>query len=153
MKFSHIVSDASLSIDLIYSSDEKSFTCDPWPFSNFSLLIGAGYVSLDFSLSNRRLVSLSGLSPEKTWKKSDFIIPSNIVTGEVYITDNISYEPGTGITYANWQPLYNPITKWIYLGDLNESDQQTVFVQFINQCVAVLHKDTLTGLYLNPIWL
>ena len=90
MQFSYIVSDASLPTTLIYSSNEKSFTCDPWLYPNFSILIGAGYVSLDVSLNNRRIVSISGLSPEKAWKESDFIIPNNIVTGQVYIIDNTS---------------------------------------------------------------
>lgn len=133
----------------IYRKSEQSFDFEPYISSDFSLMLGTSYTSLEINLSEKKVMYLSGLSPTKTWIRKKVILPQ-FKKGTLYIEDLEDCLPGMGIETNNkFSTNYDKETGWIffYSSDVMEYKQ---CVMFAHNIIVALNNDIVSALWIKP---
>ncbi|MBE6742814.1 hypothetical protein [Faecalispora jeddahensis] len=134
--------------NLLYDKKENSFIYEPFETIDFSIMIGGAYVGLDISLKTMKVLAVSGYSPMDTWVKSLLTIPNKIDKFELYVHADKQWHQGEGTSYAEWQAYYDPDSKWVCIG--NKEIRNSLFVEFANNCFAVINQNQVYSIYLKP---
>ena len=134
----------------IYIRSEQSFLYHPWKSSDFSLMVGCGYVGLDICLKTGTITQVSGLCPFNTWKNGNFFLPKANL-GNIKLVNAKEYMKGTGIQYANWkQPIFNKSNGWIFMGR-NKHQKTDEFVTFAQDTIAEICDGEIVCIWIKPL--
>lgn len=133
-----------------YSIKEASFFHEPWGNSDFSILLGGTYLSLDIDLKRKKALHVSGFSDKKDWIKTSIPAPE-AEKGSLYIETTAKLVPGCGTNYdENWK-IYNN-KEWICIGDpiFNRAYKH---IEFANDTIAVIDDGKLVSVWLKPVFI
>lgn len=130
----------------VYLRDEESLLFEPWQRSDFAIMTGAAYTSLDVDIESGQAVGFSGLNPQRTWVKQR-LSPPKAEIGKLLVHTDKEMMRGTGVGYAeNWKTFYDDQTNWICMSE-NLLFDNCDHVLFANDTIA-----SLKGTELVAIW-
>lgn len=133
----------------IYRKSEQAFDFQPCVNSDFSLMLGSSYTSLELNLNNKKVLCLSGINPMKTWTKSKIDIPF-FKKGTLFVEGLKDCFPGMGVeTHNQFAAFYDPINRWICLSS-NYKSEYTHCVMFANNTIAALDNNTIVAIWIKP---
>lgn len=104
---------------------------------------------IDLTVVDKKIVQLSGFFPRSNWKLKNLKTPLS-KTGELLVLDNL--EPGHNYQVnkgKEWDVYYDETSGWICIGD---PEQNSIGVEFIRNCVAVIENNKIKSLWLKPKW-
>ena len=117
MNFNIISKNKTLIGQPTYCIKENSFSYEPWENTDFSIMIGKAYNSLDVSLNTQEILHLSGCNPKENWIEQKLEIPQSN-QGVLNVVFENAQVSGTGEYYIeNWLTYYDKQTGWICIGD------------------------------------
>lgn len=133
----------------IYRKSEQSFDFDPYVSSNFSLMLGASYTSLEIDLSDKKVLYLSGLSPQKSWIRTKIVLPQ-FKKGTLYVENLKDCLHGMGIeTINNFNVNYDKKTGWIFFYSSDEIEYNQC-VMFARNTIVALNNDVISAIWVKP---
>lgn len=132
---------------VIYKDEEIFFdTCYKIEGRIFSLMIGKGCNTFDFSMITNRAEWFGGYNSSKNWIKRKLIFPK-YQKGEIYIENNLE-NIMDGQWYAeDWKTYYDKKQNILCIGNYN-IEEQDVAIEFCTNIVVVF-----SGKYLKSIWI
>lgn len=136
----------------IYQKSEHSFDFEPWPDSDFSLMLGTSYMSLEVNLTNGRVLHLSGFNSTNTWKKNKLNIP-DFKIGSLFVEKSEHFLPGMGIEIDfELITVYDKQSGWIRIGSDYKSDT-CQYIMFANNTIAAIDNMKIVTIWIKPIFL
>ena len=116
---------------------------------DISLMIGGGYVGLEVSLISSTVYGISGISPQKTWKKADLTYPE-ARQGQLKVIFGSAVQRGVGIDLATaGEIFYDANTGVVCIGD-PAFPHDAENVEFADRTVATVADGSLVAVRLRP---
>ena len=102
--------------DIVYHAVEQEFDMNSSIYTDFTLMVGCGYLGIDVSLLSSEIVGISGFCPQKLWISSSLYPPNIKENGVVKIQSNDELCSGTGISlFDDAQIYYDNKNKYCYI--------------------------------------
>lgn len=131
---------------LFYDVKEESLYCEPFQQSGFSIMLGAAYTCLDVNYQTGEIVQLSGLNPQRLWKKRSLQMPP-ASKGKLFFRSDMPLQKGAGVDYQTaWNTYYDRRNSCICIGTPNLC-KGLKFVEFSGGVVAVLNAQDLYAIW------
>lgn len=140
-----------------YLMEEDSFFFDPWHKSDFSIMIGEGYNSLDVDLGQFEIKQLTGLNPIGSWIPAVLTPPPDVQKGRLlicpYAEERNRIQSGMGVQYAeDWPTHYDKNNGWVCLGNIYIAPEHN-YVCFANDTIAVVDGAEITAIWIRPVFI
>lgn len=138
---------------LQYIVDEHSFIYEPWGNSNFSIILGKEYTSLDVDINSSTVLHVSGLNSMDNWIHVNINVPF-AKNGLLKISNCEDMLSGSGMNYKeNWVTKFDKNTNWVYIGPIKNNYLDDLYVKFANNSIAAIKNGELTGIWVKPIFI
>lgn len=133
----------------IYINSEQSFDFEPYVNSNFSIMLGSSYTSLEINLNNEKVLYLSGFNPTIMWKKGKVVLP-NYKKGTLFIENLEDCFPGMGVeTHNQFITSYDKKNGWLCLYSDYKSEYDHC-VMFTRNTIVALNNNIIVAIWIKP---
>ncbi len=130
---------------LMYSYEQNSFFCNPRFMQQYCLLVN----DLELGLNeNFELVSVSGLSPYRSWDTKELSLPESVQGVLKYEGESLSI----GVSYRLAElPAYIDTEKnWVLIGNSSFAE---CAIQVLGGVMISLNCGEIDGIWLKPVFL
>lgn len=132
---------------VVYQDEEIFFDTDNKIKGRiFSLMIGKGYNTFDFSVIKNKAQWFGGYNSSKNWINSNLIFPQ-YQKGEIYIENNLENIMDGQWYVENWKTYYDKKQNILCIGNYN-TNPEDIAIEFCTNIIAVFEEK-----YLKSIWI
>ncbi|WP_294547367.1 hypothetical protein [uncultured Pseudoflavonifractor sp.] len=146
MHFFYKASTNVMKGSLYYITEEQSLACLPLRKSDYSLVLGQSYCSLDILLETKEAVQIAGWNSIKRWKHHSLQAPKSS-PGHLYLSTEEKLLSGSGRNYGlHWETYYDPRTSWICMGE-STNLRGCECIAFREGLIAALRENLLISIW------
>ena len=149
LKFEILKNIKTSNIKIIYNLKEETFDYEPLISTDTSILIA--YLSLCIDSKDMLAKALWGLSPIKSWKNIQLIIPQT-VNGSLKLISE--FEPGSSYRiddfFSMWESYYDKKSNWFCIGNpITDKEDNSVKIAK-NMIITIDNDSNLKTVWINP---